>query len=158
MPNCMDFLMFEEESDSSNSGGEGVQLNTNQAGNTPVRAPAMQAAVTGGRGKIGRPVLHLEKFLGKENLSEWEQEWSCACLINDWTHKHMSLILPTYFTGRAKDFYLTLDGRTRASASRTLEALHKNVDRTAIRHQAKTLAGEKIKKKRRNCGRLFHGA
>ena len=130
---------------------------TNQASNTPVRAPAMQAAATGGRGKIGRPVFHLEKFSGKENLSEWEQEWSRACLINDWTHEIRSLMLPTYFSGRAKDFYPTLDGRTRASASRTLEALHKNFDSTAIRHQAKTLAGEKIKKNGETVADYFTG-
>ena len=66
----MDFSMFEEGSDSSISKGEEVQLNTNQAGNTPISAPVMQAAATGGRGKVGRPVFHLEKFSGKENLSE----------------------------------------------------------------------------------------
>ena len=103
-------------------------------------------AATGGAKRVNRPVYNLEKFTGKTNLSEWEAEFSRACVINGWNRQNSSLMLPTYFEGRARDFYLTLDIDTRASAARTLDAMHKHFESAAIKYQAKTQAAERGQK------------
>ena len=141
----MDLLNFStDDSEHSSDESSEVQMHVVGVGETPPRPVGNSQRVT--RGRIYQPVYQLDKFSGKENLNEWEQEWSRAILINGWTRENSSLTLPTYFTGRARDFYMTLDVLTKSSASRTLEALHSHFDSAAVHHQAKSLAGERIQK------------
>ena len=142
----MDLLNFDaDDSEYSSEESSEVQMNVAAAGATPPR-PAGSSQKGSRAPRIFQPVYHLDKFSGKENLNEWEQEWSRAILINGWTRENSSLMLPTYFTGRARDFYMTLDVRTKSSAARTLEALHSHYDSAAVRHQAKSMAGDRIQK------------
>ena len=122
----------------------GAPGHTPPAHQVPPRAQIPNPAVAENR--IHRPVYHLDKFSGKENLNDWNQDWDRACLINGWARSARSLLLPTYFTGRALTYFNSLDVATRASASKTLDAMHAHFDSAAVRHQAKTMAAERAQK------------
>ena len=152
-----DLLQFFED-DSEHSSDES-QVVLNPAAGGPVQpgapgrtppaqqvTPRVQIPTPAGAGRIHRPVYQLDKFSGKENLNDWNQDWDRACLINGWARSARSLLLPTYFTGRALTYFNSLDVATRASASKTLDAMHAHFDSAAVRHQAKTMAAERAQK------------
>ena len=98
---------------------------------------------------VKKSVIEIPKFGGanKDDFSEFLETFFRASKLNNWDKKAQALILPSYLSGRAKEFYNTFEDYTKESVNKSLKALDAHFNSSAQRYQARNLAGSRVQNK-----------